>query len=105
MRSGVGETRSMNAPGAYMRAHRVERTVTLFSHTPAGSGCRQKLTSSADPYHAAGAPSALTTACVAGGSPSSCARSSSANQPRLEVIHRVLPRLAAAVTEAAMVVQ
>ena len=103
MRSGVGETRSMNAPGAYMRAHRVERTVTLFSHIPAGSGCRQKLISSADPYHAAGAPSALTTACVAGGSPSSCARSSSANRAsRSSTASR---RGSAAVTEAAMVVQ
>ncbi len=29
--SGVGETRETHCPGSYMRAARMERTVTLFS--------------------------------------------------------------------------
>ena len=34
--SGVGETREIQVPGSYMRAARVERTVTTFSQTPSG---------------------------------------------------------------------
>jgi hypothetical protein len=29
--SGVGETRAIHCPGSYMRAARVDRTVTVFS--------------------------------------------------------------------------
>ena len=38
--SGVGETRAIHCPGSYMRAARVERTVTLFSQAPGGVGWR-----------------------------------------------------------------
>ncbi|GAX58330.1 hypothetical protein SO3561_09903 [Streptomyces olivochromogenes] len=42
MSSGVCETRVIQIPGSYMRAARVERTVTLFSHAPSGVGCGEK---------------------------------------------------------------
>jgi len=38
--SGVGETLLIHAPGSYMRAARVDRTVTWFSQLPAGTGWR-----------------------------------------------------------------
>ena len=35
---GVGDTREIHVPGSYMRAARVERTVTTFCQTPSGAG-------------------------------------------------------------------
>src|SRR5215216_4811196 len=39
---GDGETRAIHCPGSYIRAARVDRTVTLFSQAPSGSGWRKK---------------------------------------------------------------
>jgi hypothetical protein len=38
MSSGVGDTREIHVPGSYMRAAPVERTVTMLSQTPSGTG-------------------------------------------------------------------
>ena len=36
----AGETREIQIPSSYARASRVDRTVTEFSQTPAGTGWR-----------------------------------------------------------------